>query len=205
MSQLLLQVDILLEQINKQQQPGTGKLIAQNLGASVLPAIVASTYLTPKFKDTLVNKGVSGDPLVKGVENFSKADVGAQLSSSLTGMAAGALGKKLMQKYQEKKYGIMQPNDKRTTGQKVVDTGLNVAQRAASIGSGVATRAALGTALNAANISIAGKAGAALLTGGTGMLAIPAFIAASSLASKPFNAMRQKIQEKRQQSQQNNP
>jgi hypothetical protein len=191
MSHLLLQVDILLEQINTQQQPGAGKIVAQNIGASVLPAIASSILLTPKIKDSLINKGISGTPLVKGVENFSKADIGAQIGSSLTGMAAGALGKKLMQKYQEKKYGMMQPNDNRSTGQKVLDTGLNIAQRTASIGSGVATRAALGTALNVANISVAGKAGAALLTGGTGLLALPAFLAASSLASKPFNAIRQ--------------
>lgn len=192
MSQLLQQIDLLLEQINTQQkqQPGAGKLVAQNIGASVLPAIAASMVLQPKMKEALIKKGVSGDSLVSGVNNFSKADIAAQGASSLTGMAAGAIGKKMMQKYQERKYGIYQPKDTRTTGQKIVDTGLNVAQRAVSIGSSVATRAAIGSVL-----------GPGALTAAGGMLALPAFMAAGVIASKPLNKVRQKIQEKRQQEQ----
>lgn len=202
---LLNNVDLLIEQVqqNKPKEltdPSRLKLIGQNLGSSVVPAIASTMALSNPIRNTLINTGIDNTPMVKGMDLAGKADLATSGATSLIGMAGGALAKKLVQKHQERKYGIIAPQDKRTSLQKSTDTGLAVARRVSSIGANFATKAVLGTALNATGA----LGGAAALTSGSLVmpLAIPTALAANYLVSKPFNAITKRIQEKRQLQQQ---
>ncbi len=193
-SVILYNIDLLIEQIaNNKPNDIQGKIIGQNIAASVVPSSAIALSLFPTIKQTLIDKGLSGADIISGGNsNVSQASMAAGLGTGLLGMAATSAIKPLLQKYQEKKYGITAPQDTRTATQKATDTGINVAKRVTGIGVGGVARAATMAALAPAT--------AALGLGGIGasMMAMPAVIAASMIANKPLNALQQKIQQKRQ-------
>lgn len=192
---LLYQVDYLIEQTqiynqNSGKKPSAPTLIGQNIAASMVPAIAVSSMLSNPIKDSLVSHGVSSSNIA-GIPNLSHADIGTSAATSLIGMAASGVGSTLMKKFQEKKYGMMQAPDNRTTAQKATDTTLNTASRLVGLGTSIATRVGLAATL--------GPAAA------TGLASVPATMAANMITSKPLNMIRQKIQQKRmiEQQQQN--
>jgi len=193
---LLYQVDYLIEQTqihnqNLSKKPSTPILIGQNIAASMVPAIAVSSMLSNPIKDSLVKNGVS-DAAISGIPNSSAADIGTSAATSLIGMAASGMGSTLMKKFQEKKYGMMQAPDTRTTSQKATDTTLNAASRLVNLGTSVATKVGLAATL--------GPAAAASMP-----VTMAASMAANMITSKPLNMIRQKIQQKRmiEQQQQN--
>lgn len=202
MNDILNSIELLIEQVNNKPS-NTGAIIGQNAAAAILPAIGASILTRGAMKDAAISKlGASTKPLVNGMDAINTADMGATAGTSILGMAAAGAAKKVVQKYQEKKYGIIPPPDKRTAAQKTVDTGLNVAQRAVGIGTSVGTQAGIGAAANAVGLKAAaftlGAGGSAL-----GLLPIAASMyVGAKLTNKPIAAIQRKIQEKRQQSQQ---
>jgi hypothetical protein len=190
---LLQQVDYLIEQtqqIQTHQQkkpPGTPTLIAQSIAASMIPALAVNSLISSPIKNALINSGVSTNN-ISGVANMSAADVGTSAITGIAGMAAGALGNTLLKKYQERKYGIYKPPDTRTLGQKSTDAALDATGRTLSLAGSTAAKAGIGAALGA------GAAGS--------LLAVPAVMVASSIASKPINIIKQKILQKRAEEQQ---
>jgi len=187
MSQLLQQVDYLIEQTqiynqNSSKKPGTPILIGQNIAASMVPAIAVSTMLSNPIKDKLIEHGVSSSNIA-GAPNLSYADIGTSAATSLIGMAASGVGNTLMKKFQEKEYGMMPAADNRTSSQKITDTTLNTAGRLVNLGTSIATRAGLAATL--------GPAAA------TGLASVPATMVANMIISKPLNMIKQKIQQKR--------
>ncbi len=176
MGNILSHIDYLIEQVT----PSQGSLIGQNIVAAVAPSLLTYTYGSPIIKNFLANKGVNDIPLIAGNVGTSALSLGTGLASGLAASGASAVASKLLKKYQEKRYGIVN-KDVRTTGQKLTDAGITTAR----IATGTGSRLVAGAALGAAGINPT-----VLPLVATGMVA-------NHYLQKPINAIQKRIQEKR--------
>lgn len=175
-----MKIDLLIESIDK--KPSQGKMLLQNITASVAPNMAAYSYLREPIKNSLIGHGISGDSLIKGVEGFSKADLLSNFGTSLLGIAGSALAIKGLNKYRKHKYGIEEPKNKTN----LTDTALNIGQTATGITNRALTAAGLATALGPAHAAMVAHP-----------IFIPTYLATSYLANKPITKLRQHLQKKR--------
>lgn len=207
---LLNNIDLLIEQVidnrpdSLQKQNIQSKVLGHKIAASILPSAAIYMGGFHPVRDVITKAGVDGSSnLVNGLARFSGADILSGGTLGLAAMGGTALANKAVNMYHKHKYGIEPPPDNRTGSQKLVDRSINVAQRVAQIGTGVATRGALGLGLNALAGAGIGTGAAALGTLSAAAapalaLGVGASLATGMMVSKPFNALKQKLQEKRQ-------
>ena len=207
---LLNNIDLLIEQVidnrpdSLQKQNIQSKVLGHKIAASILPSSVVYMAGFNPMKSAITNAGVNSTTnLVDGLSKFSSADILSGGTLGLAAMGTTALANKALNMYHKRKYGIEPPSDNRTGGQKLVDRSINVAQRVATFGAGAASRGAAGLGLNALASAGIGTGAAALgtlsmATAPALALGIGASLAGGMMASKPFNALKRKIQEKRQ-------
>ena len=128
--------------------------------------------------------------------NLNPAMIAAGAGTSLAALGAGYLIKKGVQKYQKARYGIEQPKDVRTGGQKTFDTGFTIAKslgsKAVSVAAGSATIGGLGLA-GTAGLGLAGSSLAPVLIGGyAGYKAGQLFYKGATALKNKIDASRQK-------------
>lgn len=131
--------------------------------------------------------------------NLNPAMIASGATTSLGLLAAGHLAKKGMQKYQQLRYGIKPPEDKRTKSQKAFDlthtVGRSLAGKAVSVATGAATIGGLGL-MAASGVAPLAAVGGAILGSGAATTAVGlgAGLAASLKFNKANMALKKKIE-----------
>ena len=129
--------------------------------------------------------------------NMNPAMLASGATTSLGLLAAGHLAKKGMQKYQQLRYGIKPPEDRRTAKQKAFDVthtvGRSLAGKAVGTLATAGTIAGLGLAAASGVAPLAAVGGAIL---GSGAATATAGIGAGVLASMKFGKLNQKLKTK---------